>query len=428
MKTRLADCLNKNKNLLFYALVWLTFLILSYKMVSQADDLVFAEGITRYDGIAGWAKFFYANWGGRIIPQGILVLILQLPEIVFHLIDAFMWVIFLGYANKIYNFELKKNRNLVMILMAVLIFTIVPSSIITGTLFWKCANVLYLWGTALSFVALYPLVCIWLGEEYKKRDIILAVLAAIYASSFEQIAVFMCIVSVSIAIAIFVRERKISKEVIICTAVIWLFSILFLISPGNSVRTQAEMLWWYQEFGAYSLPDKVLAGICYTLENVEREIPIVLFGISVLLLSLGWKRKDYSLSQKISLAAVTVYFLLNYLFRLQTIYTGPLEWLGKIFQTVNPDSMNFALSCKAALAELVNIGMIAMMCINIGMVYSGKFDVIGFSSILGAFATIASMGFSPTIYASEGRPRMVGYLIILIILVRTVILVVREKE
>jgi len=92
--------MTKAKVFIRYAIVYLAFLILSCYMANYGDDFVFKAGIERYGSFFGWVNFFARMWGGRIVPQGILVLLLQLPEIVFHLFDAFAWVLLLIYIKK----------------------------------------------------------------------------------------------------------------------------------------------------------------------------------------------------------------------------------------------------------------------------------------------------------------------------------------
>ena len=412
MKT--IEFFKRHKSIIPYILIWVSFLLLGSKIVSQGDDLVFADGIHKYGSLGGWVAFFFKNWGGRIVPQGFLILLLQLPEIVFHIVDASMWFVLLLYADKLFNEESNIKRPAFMILFAVLIFTMIPTSCIVGTAFWKCANVLYVWGTALAFVAIYPLTCLWRNREIKAVDVIVAIPAGIYASSFEQIAVIMSLILIALLVGSYVKYRKIPVNIIILTALICMCSLFFCIAPGNAVRVKSETIWWFQEFGAFSLFDKVIIGLSYAIENVEREIPIVLFAISALLLAFDGLRKEKNITFKLTSFVTTLYFLLNYIYRLQTVYTGPIEKLGTMFRTISPYSMEFDLPSRVVMAEVVNVSMIAILCVNVGMVILDKFDLFGFSIIVGAFASLASMGFSPTIYASEGRPRFVGYILLIL--------------
>lgn len=92
--------MNKKKyagTVAFYTCAWFVYFAMSWFIVSRNDDFVFKAGIERYGSFIGWVNFFSHNWGGRIIPQGILVLLLQTSEIWFHLLNASMWFILLLY-------------------------------------------------------------------------------------------------------------------------------------------------------------------------------------------------------------------------------------------------------------------------------------------------------------------------------------------
>lgn len=175
----------------FYICAWLTYFIMSWFIVSRNDDFVFKAGIERYGSFAGWVDFFAHSWGGRVIPQGILVLLLQTSEFWFHFINASMWIVLLIYICRVFDYEGAWDRKAEFLVLSFSIFTFIPESVLAGSVFWKCANVLYLWGIAGMLVTIYPFVCIADGSRYKRHDFALAFIACIYTSSFEQGAIFM---------------------------------------------------------------------------------------------------------------------------------------------------------------------------------------------------------------------------------------------
>lgn len=169
-----------------------SFFELSRYAYTKADDLVLPNAISQYGSSKNWVIFFSTLWSGRIIPQGILVLLLQTKEKLFHVFEALIWLILLRYVSQNYDPDCHIDRKIEILLMAGATLCLIPVSVLSEFIFWKCANVLYLWGTSLTRVVLYPMVQIERGRTYHSRDFIFAIFAAIYISGFEQGAAFLC--------------------------------------------------------------------------------------------------------------------------------------------------------------------------------------------------------------------------------------------
>lgn len=143
------------RSICFYLVLLFLFFELSRYSYTKADDLVFQNAISRYGSFKNWVIFFGTHWGGRIIPQGILVLLLQTKEKLFHVFEALIWLILLRYVSKNYDPDGHINRKIAILLMACVTLCLIPMSVLSYAIFWKCANVLYLWGTSLTMAALY---------------------------------------------------------------------------------------------------------------------------------------------------------------------------------------------------------------------------------------------------------------------------------
>ena len=73
-----------------------------------------------------------------------------------------------------------------------MLFVFIPKSVLEGTVFWKCANVLYLWGTLTLFVSIYPVICYTFNRNIKATDYIIALICIPYTASFEQAGAMLC--------------------------------------------------------------------------------------------------------------------------------------------------------------------------------------------------------------------------------------------
>lgn len=407
----------KNKKtiyrLLSFVLMYLVFFCLSCYVVNRNDDFVFKDAINRYGSIWGWCRFFFNNWGGRIIPQGILVLLLQLPEIIFHILDAAMWLVMLIYIQKVFDVNNHVNIYLSCTVSAIMIFTIIPVSVLSGAFFWKCANVLYLWGMAAILVAIYPIVRIINDKSFKKRDIVFAFIATVYCSGFEQGAVFMSVALVALTASAFFQKKRVNKSVIVLTVVACILTLIFTASPGNATRSDAEVIAWLPKFGMYSVVDKILLGIRYAVVNAEAQIPVVFLILSGMVFYCYIKRKDVCLFFKLCSFLCFIFFTFRMVHQVGVNMTGNETFLSKVFKLVEVDTIEFGIPWFAFLRELVNVGMIAFLGISLVFIITDKVSILAFLTYFGGFGTMAMMGFSPTIYASADRPRCIGYVLLI---------------
>lgn len=410
--------MKKAKKIIGYAVLYAAFFIMSCYMVSRADDLVFKAGIERYGSFLGWVKWFSRNWGGRIVPQGTLVLLLQLPPIVFHFFDAFAWVVLLVYIKKIFDSEDKFTRGFIYVLAAVLIFVLIPGSVLNGTVFWKCANVLYLWGSTALLLGIYPVTQFMRDGKITICDYIFSVIGIVYASSFEQAGVLMCGVFFILIFCTLYDKRKLSWQIVALFLFAAACTFFFCKLPGNAVRSQDEVLGQMQNYDMYSTLDKILWGIWYVITNIEGEVMyLVLLLAGTVTFIMHKTRKTFD---PILIGAYVMfgYFLLCTLNRIGMSDAGTGYFINDLFSLVTVDSLQFGFPLSLAVRSIIHFMAYVYLGTCILLVNPERFEPVGFTFYFGSLAAMFIMGFSPTIYASGSRPRFLGYLFLVCVEIR----------
>lgn len=384
------------------------------------DDFVFASGIERYGSFSGWVDFFSKNWGGRVIPQGCLVLLLQIPETVFAVINAVMWMVLVTYSVKIFDFDRKCNTIFLFSFIVVAIFVFIPGGIIESTLFWKCANVLYLWGTACSFVVIHAFICELNNRRMSWLQKVAVFVCILYSSSFEQIAVFMCFILLCTLGMDTVLRKKVNYTLLSFTVICFFLSAFFILMPGNKTRLNAEILRFYQGWGMYSNLDKFFLGINYVVSGMEICIPILMVIISE---SLFYYIKQSGCGKLIKVASllVVIFFSLNCVHRVGMQFDGEKDLLGKIFELYSVETTDFNIPLAASIKEIINVMAFAILGCEIILYKKGSLNVVPFLFYLGGIGTMMMMGWSPTIYASGQRPMFIGCFSLVLVLTDLVV-------
>lgn len=420
-KIKMSEQNSKKRSVILYLAMYILLVVFDYCLIEKWDDSNFRDGIANFGNIFAWMKFWAENWSGRVIPQGILVLLMQIPDLGFHLCNAAMWMILLFYTWRNLDCSGSVDRKLGMTVLFFSVFALIPVEVLDDSLFWKSANVTYLWGMAMLMVAIYPHAALLRGKKYRRRDYIIALPACLYASGAEQCGALMSGVMVCITAILLFREHRVEKKILILAIISCALTAFFFMMPGNSVRVRAEILGNFQNFDMFSSLDRTLLGIKYAIGHAECEIPelLALLAVFNLIGFLNLKRKDRL--QELLSWSTTIYFVCNFFDEMSRRMQEGTTYMSSWFALIEINTTDFGISRPTLIAELINVGMIVLLGMNIAWI-AEEFDVLRFCLYFGGFATMWLMGFSPTIYASAERPRFIGYYCLLCCLISEILM------
>lgn len=408
MKEKIHTVTSK-KNMVMLCLAWYVLLVMfDFCLIEKMDDSNFRDGIGNFGSIFAWMKFWGESWSGRVIPQGTLVLLLQLPDVWFHLCNAGMWMALLVYTWRILGGFRVIDWKIGIPMSFLAVFVLIPAKVLDDSIFWKSANVVYLWGMAAVMAAIYPHATLLKNRKVRRSDYIIAAIACLYASGAEQCGALMSGIMVCTALVLLLRDRYIERGILILTAVSCILTAFFLLLPGNSVRMQAEILGNFQSFDMLSILDRSLFGLTYAIGHTESEIPALLALLAIFNVYGMHHMENKNWLQRLLSWLPAVYFTCNFFHQMSRQMQDAATFMSPWFSLVEINTIDFGVSRQTLFAEIINVGMLVLLGMDLAWI-SDVFDVLGFCLYFGGFATMWLMGFSPTIYASAERPRFIGY-------------------
>ena len=145
-------------------LTFVMYLIINMGIVNSGDDFVFMNAPVQFGSLAGFMKFYYSHWSGRVIPHTLLVILLNLPQPVFWILNALFMTLLVWAlirfctADSRTRMENMQSVNVLTVLLAAAVIFLPRQAMLNGSVLWKCAAVLYIWGTLCAFCALYPFI------------------------------------------------------------------------------------------------------------------------------------------------------------------------------------------------------------------------------------------------------------------------------
>ncbi|HUM83123.1 MAG TPA: DUF6056 family protein [Lachnospiraceae bacterium] len=402
-------------------------LILNTTLQNYMDDFDYTGSFEKHNGFLNWAIYYGTTWSGRIIPHGIMIFLLSLPNFVFVIANSVMQFLLVYMVGK--TLASKRWNRLCWMPPAVgaFLFLIIPADIIKEPLFWKSALVLYSWGIVGTLAALYPFIRQLQDRKIKKSDYVFAFIGCLYSSGFEQISLFMMTAATLFTLYQFIIRHRFKIACLLLNVFIVSLSLFFICIPGNKTRNYIETVMHFPAFSTFSLYDKALWGISFSL-NAANEGIYILFFIALAVYIILRNRKT-AVSLKIMSAWTLFYYsleLLNNWCLNRTVSGNENDILRNLFTFIQVDSTQFVFPQMESVMTVIafcTFGILGYLLYFTGV--KGK-DPVAPVFFFGGFCTAMIVPFSASIYASGYRTKFLFLEFLAFVFLRTVYLLFQE--
>lgn len=381
----------KKKEILYYlpfGVLLLVELFIHWKINLNipGDDAVFLS-YSQEEGysLLSWLAERYMTWSSRTLIEAMMMIMVNLPPIIWRVTDAI--VVLAGVVTLTKLLEKKGYREYYSFYIS-LAFLALPYSYMSLA-GWVATSVNYMWPLAAGLIGIYPIRKYIDEKNIKLYEKIFFSICLIFAGNSEQIA-FILFVSYGgyIIYLLIIREGAVIltcyRYILFQFGLSILCLVYILVCPGNTNRSQAEMITWLPEFASYSILKKIELGISETIKAVfvleSSGFLIMTFLLAVLI----WQSRKEWIYRMLALIPAFVVLLFTEVRRL-------LGSSHSLFQLNRVDNIALAVVCGIVLLSFY-------------LLFGKKVQFFLTSGIfLVALATKAVMGFSPTIYASGER-------------------------
>lgn len=397
MKEKIQKFLENGRGALLLLFI-LELILMFFITPNRYDDQVFLESVT---GTSIWSYVAprYSNWTSRFIIEYVLCGVLKISKYLWILIEALM-VTLAGYSiSRIFVKDNKKENNIMLVAM-ILIYPI----LCMNSAGWAATTVNYMWPLATGLFALIPIKKIWDGEKIKFLEYPLYVLALIFAGNQEQSCAILFGLYMLFSVLIVSKNKKIHPFMIIQSVMIIASLIFILTCPGNSVRTQSEIVNQFKDFEMLTILDKLALGFTSTMGiiiakgNIIYALMVSLIAVTVFL---NYKERLYRI---VSLVPVFSILGLTYF---SNILFPMFPFLEALKNLVTAEKIMLTAANCNNLANTIPFifASINFICISLSLflIFKNlKNNIAGLVFFVG-FASRLIMGFSPTVFISGER-------------------------
>lgn len=421
-------------------LTFIFYFIISTGIINKDDDLVFMNAFEQFGGIASFIKFYYNHWSGRIIPHTLLVLMLNLWQIIFFIVNALLMTLLVWavirlctadsglYFNKTEHTS-NAEINIITVAFAAALIFLPGHEMLNRTVLWKCAAVLYVWCSACAVSAVYPLIARMYKKECKVRELIILVPASVYACSFEQTAMFMAAFMLIIAAVNFIKYKSLTVTEIVLLIVTLIMTAVTILVPGNWERYSLEIIMDISCYDMYTIIDRIVFAISYMLGGIRDYFCIFLMLISASVFAMVYRHHKSWIYRLIS-AVPVLYYILACVYKVLNNYYGDsktAKFLGHyFFNYIDVGAEQFEISYGQWFSMFIGL---LCICIVVIMLLAGiSYEREWLASVMFAAAICESVmiGSSPSVNTSGIRGLFMTFLFLLITVLRIFVLLYRE--
>lgn len=249
-------------------------------LLNVGDDSYFSQALNDKD-LFSYLFLRFQGWTSRLIIEVATVGFAYHP-LLFKLVNPLFFVLLIYSMDQLIPGT--KNRSSLWVLIG--LCALLPKEIFNGT-GWVATNVNYLWPVALGLYSLRLIPKLLKGQKLKGIEILLTLMALLYASNHElMMAALLAVYGLSFVWLLIKRhfEPVLFAGNLIILGNLW----LFLNAPGNLARFTSEVSSWFPMYEELSFFQKCFAGFSSTMFEFVMEMNYIflLFGLLLFLRSL----------------------------------------------------------------------------------------------------------------------------------------------
>lgn len=389
---------------IIYVIFFVILFILHMQLHQCGDDIWFSA--YKISDLPSFLSMRYATWSSRLLIEFLLVISVNLPHIIWAIIDSLVLLIIARSLSYLYTKDRLEDQ-----ILAILFTSIFPLQILK-TAGWYATTINYLWTLGCAVLAVYPIKKILNQEKIKPYQYPIYVITLLFACNQEQCCALLFGFYLLFSIYFMTRDKKIDiqkKWFIYLQLLFTILSFIFIMTcPGNSSRVLSEMQTHYPAYANFNLIHKGMLGINYSLSGLLFSSNLVFLIFSIFLV-IRLKNHKSTIIKTISFIPLVLILFKEFLHEIMGHFIPSLNAIYDYMYHFSDSIQTIKLLSKENLFVLaISLIMILSIVISLYEIMKSvtkKRELHLFVPILymAGILSIIMMGFSPSIYASSTR-------------------------
>lgn len=366
-----------------------------YITTDFGDDVYFRTVLDKYE-LFDYLIHRYNTWSSRMLIEISMITFSRVVTL-WKILDVAVMVWIAIAFSLMFNTDKKLSVDWYIILM-LLSFPFATMN----TAGWIATTVNYTWCVAFGLLAFMPLRNAIMGKRTPWYLYIAALLAHAYASCQEQMCAVMIAICAAVGGYIFWKTKKIPYFALVQTLISIGMLLFILTCPGNDSRVEKEIVQWFPEFANYSFLHKIELGYSRAMyEFIMKQNAVFMLFSATLMIAVVVYNKNVALRIISAIPFVVSLFMGPFAVITKTCF--PV--LEKLRNSLTEAGSGLVLSAPGTWVPILFVTAVAAcVLISVYAVFKNSAFTLFCAYILAVgLATAWVMGFSPTVWASQGR-------------------------
>ncbi|MEY8257787.1 hypothetical protein AAK706_08650 [Erysipelotrichaceae bacterium 66-17] len=396
--------IKENKWLVIGMIFIFAYFLIRFSQVDLTfgDDPWFRNYID--DGVFNFIGWRWNTWSSRIILEGILLIMLKFPSIIWRIITSLMLVL-MDYS----ILKLLSRKQSLFFNIAVTVMLLSVDFSLYGGAGWYATTINYIWVFGLGIYVLSFIPALLKNEKIKGWQWFTIGVSVLISSNQEQMcALLVGFYGVALLWNIFITKKK-NACLLFVFGICMVMLLIHLSCPGNAIRKVTETQAYFPKYDRLGLFQKVYIGIMTTIAPFLRinNFQVIVYFISLIILSVITKNKKII---SISFVPIILYGIMRYIVKYTTI---PMFNSVLLYLDSNGKEIGIPQISKSAVLIFIVIVAIACLCIYITIKTCSKTTWIVCALLLAAaFCSRVILGFSASVFESGMRTLIFTYYLI----------------
>jgi len=351
----------------------------------------------------------YYSWSSRLIIEFFLVGFLNLPSIIWRVVNSIV-LVFLGIS--ISQLFIEKNKLRTNWIVVSLLFIYPYWEMLSGG--WFTVSINYLWPLSFGLFSLITLKKILFQNKIRLIEYIIGILFLVFSINQEIMAVVLLLVYLAAGIYLYIKKRP--HWFVFLSLALCIGSLIFtLTAPGNINRRDVETH-WFIDFNDISMIEKIEIGFSSTLSQYIFNFNIIFFLLNLLLLLSMFSKYQEPLFKIISLIPFSLILIFG------NGFSVIVDRLFPHLKYIDTDISKYGLITLGnftTLQSYIPLFLLFLGALSIITLIYLEFEnswksIIAIGILVLGFISRMVLSFSPTVYASGLRTHFLFYISIII--------------
>ena len=298
----------------FILFFFIMFGLFSIVTLQTGDDKYYAGMHLKYN-LLEFITIQYRTWSGRTFCDALLYYFTGPAQYLWKWFCAICITIsaFIIYRFVIFERKMGDTERTAFAYLSCFSVILISSTNLNPSVFWITGSLVYLVPFTFSLIAFIPFFHTLKNTDYSPNKMVFLYLIPAILTVFSDEQISLCFISFSLLVLIILLANKKRVPVVLWTIFIssFIFQIISLSAPGNTIRYNSEIVSWFPAFHQISIYSRISLSAHFLFNTIINQWYLFIFLLLIITAILLLKNTPSGFSKIISRLSFFFAFLIG---------------------------------------------------------------------------------------------------------------------